>query len=446
MKLAAEIVSTFRFGFPVFRTGSPTSRSRFRSGFVLAALLAAGTAAGQPAAEARRLLAAGRTVEAIEPMIETFAADPESPAGQDLLWAVARRAAPRPELMDAVMSAADRLGPDGWVAAGVLLRRGFRPLDALEAFDRAASLRPPDDPQADIEAGWLLAELRSDERALARFGRHPADPAATYGRAVILARTKRADEATALTDALLRAEPDNPAALLLRAELLDSVGRSSEALEVLHTLADDAGPAGPASLRLARTLVKLGRSEEARPILEAMLAAAPGNAEAWLAMARTQQDAGRLEEAVEAFRQALVEDDALNEARFGLAQLLVRTGEREEANRLFAEFERRKAVDEEAALLLGEAELRPEDFAAAAAFVNHALRNGDLVLALRAAQRFLIEAPEDPERHLLVARIFREGGSRADAERVLRRGLERFAGDDAAVRRFEAGLEAIRAR
>ena len=103
-------------------------------------------------------------------------------------------------------------------------------------------------------------------------------------------------------------------------------------------------------------------------------------------------------------------------------------------------------MDDEAARLLGEAELRPDDFTAVAAFVNHAVRNGDLVLALRAAQRFLIEFPEDPERHLLVARVFREGGSRANAERVLRRGLERFAGDEEAERRFEAGLRAIGVR
>lgn len=420
-----------------------------RSTLALVALLGgggSGPAAGQPAEEARRLFREGEILRAIEPLTEIFAADPESSEGRDLLWALARRAAPRPEVMEAVVSAASRLGPEGWIAAGVLLRRGFRPLDALEAFDQGARLIPRTDPLADVEAGWLLAELRSDDLALARFARHPEDPAATYGRAVILARTKRIDEATVLTDALLGATPDNPGALLLRAELLDSVGRGSETLETLRRLADETGPAGPATLRLARILVKLGRSDEALPILDAILAAGPDNAEAWLALARAHQDAGRPEEAVEAFRRALAADDALNPARFGLAQLLARTGEREEAQRLFAEFERRKAVDDEASQLLGRAELRPDDFAAATAFVNHALVNGDLVLALRAAQRFLVERPEDPERHLLVARVFREGGSRADAERVLRRGLERFAGDDAVVRRFEAGLRAIRMR
>ena len=409
-------------------------------------LVGPGPVLGQPAMEAQRLLAEGQSTLAIQRLVEAFAVDPESPEGQTVLWALARGAAPRPEVMETVVSAADGLGPDGWIAAGVLLRRGFRPLDALEAFDRGASTRPPEYPLADIEAGWLLAELRSDELALARFGRHPENPAAMYGRAVILARTKRTGEATALTDALLRADPDNPAALLLRAELLDSVGRGSETLGMLRRLAAETGPTGRAASRLARILVKLGQSEEALPHLEAILAATPQNAEAWLALARTHQDAGRPEEAAEAFRRALAADDALNTARFGLAQLLVRTGGREEANRLFAEFERRKAVDEEAAQLLGEAELRPDDFTAVAAFVNHALANRDLVLALRAAQRFLIELPEDPERHLLVARVFREGGSRANAERVLRRGLARFTEDEEAKQRFEAGLRAIGVR
>ena len=437
-----------RFGLPVFRTRSPRSRSflALAAAFFGAALFVPRPAPGQPAIEARQRLAEGRSFEVLDSLVATLEAEPESAEGQQLLWTLARGATPGPALMSALVARAGRLGPDGWLAAGVLLRRGLRPLDALEAFDRGASARPPGDSLADIEAGRLLAELRSDELAQARFGRHPEDPAAMYGRAVILARTKRTGEATALTDALLRADPDNPAALLLRAELLDSVGRGSETLGMLRRLAAETGPTGPAASRLARILVKLGQSEEALPHLEAILAATPQNAEAWLALARTHQDAGRREEAAEAFRRALAADDALNTARFGLAQLLVRTGGREEANRLFAEFERRKAMDDAAARLLGAAELRPDDFTAVAAFVNHALANGDVVLALRAAQRFLIEFPEDPQRHLLVARVFREGGSRADAERVLRRGLERFAGDEEAERRFEAGLRAIGVR
>lgn len=392
------------------------------------------------------MLAAGEAAAAVRPLVESFAADPESPEGRDVLWTVARRAAPHPEVVEALFQHAGELGSDGWIAAGVLLRRGLRPLDALEAFDRGARARPPGDSLADVEAGWLFMELHADERALARFERHPSDPRAAYARAMVLARSSRFDEAAAVTDALLRHDPQNPAALLLRAELLDSGGRGSEALDILRPLVDATGPGGPAALRLARILVKLGRSPEALPVLEAILAAEPDNALARLALARAHQDAGRQEEAEEAFRRALLADDALNEARFRLAQLLTRTGRAEEAGPLFAEFERRNALDAESTRLLAEAELRPDDFAAVAAFVNHALRNRDLGLALRAAQRFLIEAPEDPERHLLVARVFREGGNTAEAQRLLRRGLLRFAGDAAAERRLEAGLAAIGAR
>ena len=415
---------------------------------VLAAGVALGarSAAGQPLAEARRLLAAGETAAAVGPLAESFSTDPESPEGRNLLWTLARQAAPFPHVVEAVFQRAGELGPDGWIAAGVLLRRGFRPLDALETFDRAAKTRPPGDSLADVEAGWLLMELHADKRALARFERHPTDPRAAYARAVILARSSRFDEAAVVTDALLRRDPENPAALLLRAELLDSNGRGSEALEVLRRLVDTTGPGGPAALRLARILVKLGRSAEALPILEAILAADPQSALARLALARAHQDAGRQPEAEEAFRRALAADDALNEARFRLAQLLSRTGRPTEARPLFAEFERRNDVDAESTRLLADAELRPEDFPAVAAFVNHALRNRDFGLALRAAQRFLIEVPRDPERHLLVARVFREGGNNAEAQRLLRRGLLRFAGDAEAERRIEAGLAAIGAR
>ena len=417
-------------------------------GLVLVGGVALGpqSALAQPLAEARRLLAAGEAAAAVPPLVESFAADPESPEGRDVLWNLARRAAPHPEVVEAVFQRAGELGADGWIAAGVLLRRGLRPLDALEAFERGARTRPPGDSLADVEAGWLLMELHADERALARFKRHPTDPRAAYARAVILARSSRFDEAAAVTDALLSRDPENPPALLLRAELLDSSGQGSEALAILRQLVDANGPGGPAALRLARILVKLGRSPEALPVLEAILAADPQNALARLALAEAHQDAGRGQEAEEAFRQALLADDALNEARFRLAQLLGRTGRTEEATPLFAEFERRNAVDAESARLLADAELRPDDFAAVAAFVNHALRNREFGLALRAAQRFLIEVPGDPERHLLVARVFRDGGNRAAAERLLRRGLLRFAGDAEAERRIKAGLAAIGAR
>ena len=397
----------------------------------------------QPLPEAWRLLREGQPGPAVAALVQEFAADPHSVEGNRLLWEVARGAAPRPGLIDTVASAADWLGPDGWLAAGVLLRRGLRPLDALEAFERAATAGTPDASLADIEAGWLLAELQSHELALARFGRHPADPAAMHGKAVVFARNRQTAQAFELVDALLRADPANPGAILLRAELLDSVGRGSEALDALRALADQAGPASAAGFRLVRVLVQQRQFEAAEPILAKVLEANPSNAEAWLAMARVHQGQERRGQAAAAFERALAEDPALNAARFGLAQLLTRQGERETAAPLFAEFERRKAITDESARLLGEAELRPTDYARVEAFVTHALTNGDLGLALRGAQRFLIEVPEHPERHLLLARVFREGGSRADAVRVLQRGLERFARDDAAVRRFRAGLRAI---
>ena len=415
--------------------------------FFGAALFVPRPAPGQPAIEARQRLAEGRSFEVLDSLVATLEAEPESAEGQQLLWTLARGATPSPALMDALVARAGRLGPDGWLAAGVLLRRGLRPLDALEAFDRGASARPPGDSLADIEAGRLLAELRSDELALARFGRHPEDPAAMYGRAVILARTKRTGEATALTDALLRADPDNPAALLLRAELLDSVGRGSETLGMLRRLAAETGPTGPAASRLARILVKLGQSEEALPHLEAILAATPQNAEAWLALARTHQDAGRPEEAAEAFRRALAADDALNTARFGLAQLLVRTGRTGRSESAVRRVRAPKGGGRRRRAAARRSRVAARRFHRGGRVREpRCSANGDLVLALRAAQRFLIEFPEDPERHLLVARVFREGGSRANAERVLRRGLERFAGDEEAERRFEAGLRAIGVR
>ena len=182
------------------------------------------------------------------------------------------------------------------------------------------------------------------------------------------------------------------------------------------------------------------------PILRAVIEVSPNHAEAWLALARSLRQSGARDEAAAAFRRALEANPGLNEARFGLAQLLLQAGEREEAEETFAEFERRKAVADESARLLGEAGMRPDDFPRIAAFVHHALGNGELGLALRGAQRFLVEDPEDPERHLLLARVWREGGSVSDAVRVLRRALDRFAEDPEAAARFRAALAAVGAR
>ena len=433
---------TPRFGFPVFRRGTPTTCSWPSAlALLVGVTLLPWSASAQPAAQARQSLAEGRTIEALLFVVDLFATNPGSPEGRRLLWELVRGAPTDPDLVEIIADNAEKLGPEGPVAAGVLLRRALRPLDALEAFDQADKRR-----MANLEAGWLLAELRLDDRALQRFERVRGDPAALYGHASIFAREGRTAEALVIVEELLAGDPDNAAGTLLRAELLDSSGRTEEAIRVLRDVLARSGLQDPAALRLARILVKEGSAPEAVPLLESILAIAPENAAAWLSLAEAHEGAARTAAATEAFRRALATGPDLNEARLGLARLLARDGQREAAAPLFAEFERRKAVADESSRLLGEAELRPDDFRRVQAFVVHALSRGDFGLALRGAQRFLIESPEDPERHLLVARVFREGGSRADAERVLRRGIDRFAGDEAAVRRFEAGLRAIAAR
>ncbi len=372
----------------------------------------------------------------VEELVAAFRVDPAE--AERRLRHVARTAPPDPALVDAVVDAVDMLGPEGPVAAGVLLRRALRPLDALEAFDRI-----PGHPAARLEAGWLLAELRLDDLALERFERAPPDPASRYGRAFILARKGLTREALAAVEELLAADPGNPAGSLLLAELLDSAGREDEALPLLRNAVRKRGARDPAALRLARILIRKGDSEEAIDLLGTVVEQQPDHGEAWLALARAHEDAGRIREAADAFRSALEHRPVRNEAQMGLGQLLARTGEREEAARLLHDFRQRKRIADEAARLLGEAEHRPDDFGAARAFVLHALGTGDTGLALRASQRFLVERPEDYRRHLLLARIWSAAGSRTDAARVLRRGGERFRGNPEAVERFRAALAGL---
>lgn len=379
----------------------------------------------------------------VETLRRAFAADPDSPEARARLRALAQRAEPTPDLMDALADAAADLGPTGWTAAGVLARRGLRPLDALEAFDRAAeSPQPPGSPVPDLEAGRLLAELRCHDRALARFERHPGHPDAMRGRAVVLARLGRTEEAFALANALLRRDEADSAALMLRAELLDSVGRGEEAVESLR-LAAGTEAGGAAGSLLGQILARGARPAEAVPYLEAVVERTPGNAEAWFALARARVALGDAVAAERSLRRALAEDGAPNAVRLELAGLLARSGDSEEAARLFAEFERHKEEEDRLSQLESRAALRPDDFRAVSAFVVHALRVGDRGLALRGAQRFLIEFPDDPDRHVLLARVWREIGNSPEAERVLRRALTRFAADPAAERRLRAALTAL---
>ena len=380
----------------------------------------------------------------VETLRRAFVAEPDSREARARLWTLARQAEPTPGLMDALAGAAADLGPTGWTAVGILARRGLRPLDALEAFDRAAaSPQPPGVPIPDIEAGRLLAELRCHERALARFERHPDHPDAMRGRAVVLARLGRTEEAFALADALLRRDEADSAALMLRAELLDSVGRGGEAVESLRRLAAETEAGGAAGSLLGQILVRSRRAAEAVPYLQAATEMTPGDAEARFALARARLAVGETAAAELLLRRVLADDPALNAARLELARLVQRRGSGDEAARLFAEFERRRAESDRSSQLLGEAEFRPDDFRAVSAFVVHALRIGDRGLALRGAQRFLIEFPDEPDRHVLLARVWREIGNPSEAERVLRRALTRFAADPAAERRLRAALTAL---
>lgn len=406
-------------------------------------LLAPGWAAPVVGLPAREAAQPGPAAQ-VETLRRAFVADPDSPEVRARLWALARQAEPTPGLMDALAGAAADLGPTGWTAVGVLARRGLRPLDAVEAFDRAAELpQPPGSPIPDLEAGRLLAALRCHERALARFERHPGDPEAMRGRAVVLARLGRTEEAFALADALLRRDSADSAALMLRAELLDSVGRGEEAVESLRLLAAETEAGGAAGSLLGQILVRWRRAAEAVPYLQAATETTPGDAEARFALARAWLAVGQTAAAEALLRRVLADDPALNAARLELARLVQRRGSGDEAARLFAEFERRRAESDRSSQLLGEAEFRPDDFRAVSAFVVHALRIGDRGLALRGAQRFLIEFPDEPDRHVLLARVWREIGNPPEAERVLRRALPRFAADPAAERRLRAAIAAL---
>jgi len=197
----------------------------------------------------------------------------------------------------AALEQAVRAAPDDPGAVGDLgnvLRLAGDAAAALECYGRTLA-RSPADHAARLNRASLLAELGRDGEALddyrAAFG-EPADPAALHGAVTALDRMGRADEARALCEQVLAAQPDH-------AEAHASLG----------------------FVLLKRELA----AESALPHLERAIALDPADHESRANLGIALQDLGRVDDAIEAYDAALALRPDHHVARFhrALARLLV---------------------------------------------------------------------------------------------------------------------------
>jgi predicted O-linked N-acetylglucosamine transferase (SPINDLY family) len=144
-------------------------------------------------------------------------------------------------------------------------------------------------------------------------------------------RAGRWQEAEAIYQQVLAAQPDHADALFSYGLLAMTVGRPDAAAELLRRAATLAPNAADVHLNLGAALQNLGRGEEAMAAYRRGLELRPGHAQALNNLAILLRDRGRLEEAVVHYRLALQSDRLLAAAWNNLGAALRELGRVEEA-------------------------------------------------------------------------------------------------------------------
>lgn len=193
--------------------------------------------------------------------------------------------------------------PEAWNTLGLVLDDLGRPDDAVDAFERALSLKPDFEPAA---INLSRVKLRTGDAtgaadAVERFDRSPQ---ALLVRANALRGLERVGEAAGLYTALLNADRSNyRAAHGLGLAFLD-LGRPEDALKVLDPLA--AGGLAEAHYPRFAALARLKRLDEAFDAAEAALTADPTNAAALHGYAQLLYMTGAPEKIAPMFEDRLV--------------------------------------------------------------------------------------------------------------------------------------------
>jgi tetratricopeptide (TPR) repeat protein len=351
--------------------------------------------------------------------------------------------------------------------------------DSVLAYDEYLALRPGDDEirrdRAAINGRIERAAPGLGLKEMTWYvGRHPADPLGHYDLALIFEFTDL-DKALEELNTALRLDPKLGIAYHARAIVLHRLGRSADAIPDLEAALridpKDARPLGQLGLvylvlekpaeaekvlrraqalapespeicmRLGRALMELGREQEAQAWLDRFRdlrsRTRVHGTTPWLieAAGLAPEEAGR--RVIERLRERCRTRETDPEPRLQLGSALLAEGSLDEAARVFREL---MALNPDAGMLhsAGTTLLRFEQYGLARDFLARAAAGRpqarlDLALAvasLEGPQPALaaLGAPPEGERsgdyYLLKARLLDAAGERAEAERVLRSGLD----------------------
>jgi tetratricopeptide (TPR) repeat protein len=281
------------------------------------------------------------------------------------------------------------------LALGELYTRRAQRLDAVEAFRRAATLRP-------------------------------GDPVIHYRLAITQRSLRRHEEALASADEAVRLDAQTSRYHRLRGELLLDLGRRPAATEAFRRALEADGGDARSLRHLGRIAAEAGDADEAKRLLQQAVAADPGYSAAYVALADVCIARGEHAEAVSALRQALRGDPLNAELRYRLGITLLQADDRDGA----------VIALEMAAQATGMASLQ-----ARRKLTELYFRAGDLAASIAHLEQIVAVEPKDRDARLMLARLCIEEKLYDRAIGALQALLERWPGDAEATRLLESAQE-----
>ena len=152
-----------------------------------------------------------------------------------------------------------------------------------------------------------------------------------YARGVAMWQRGRRQEAIALLDAALRANPEFPEALCMGGYILGESGKSAAALQFYRRAISFKLDLPTAWSNMGKLLFEQRRCAEALDAFEAALALKPGDADLWNSRAGALRQLGRLDESAAAAREALRLRPNFAEAALNLGNARLKLDQVEEA-------------------------------------------------------------------------------------------------------------------
>lgn len=321
-----------------------------------------------------------------------------------------------------------------------------RDLDAAgKSLEQAASLAPARSPYRIAYVRYLFSRQDSDggRRALEEIQREAPDyiPAALM-RAELSASSGSSDEALKILSDVIARDPDHPEALMMRASVHLSKGENQTAIEQGEALVAKYPNAAPMHYMLARAYAAAGDAKRALENLKKTLQLAPEHTEAAVLQAGLQIQTGDAAAAALGLRDLLKKQPANTRARILLADALRARGQPEEALRLYDDAISASPDDPMLRFfagtllaLLGQTDkardaferalaLRPEMTAAVERLVALDLAKDDTAAALVRATKHAEVHPDQPDAHVLVAKVAMARKDTVQAEAALRSAIK----------------------